>query len=130
MADANHGILAVSDSRSPSPIECPSNPYLLGGYDRNLLFPPRCPSPALSELHLVLAEANQDFFVIPDSRAPSPIYIDTEGFFDSPPAPSKRHSYLTEANEDIFALRDSPPPSPKYIDTEDMLNRHHVPRRK
>lgn len=85
--------------------------------------PPRYPSPALSELRLNLAEANQDIFAIPDSRAPSPIYIDTEDMFmisDSPPhhpssAPSKRHSYLTEANQDIFAIQDSPSPSPKAL---------------
>lgn len=70
-----------------------------------------------SGLHLNLAEANQDIFTIPDSRSPSPIYIDTENMFnisDSPP--SGLDSNLADANQDIFAISDSRSPSPIYID--------------
>lgn len=83
-------------------------------------------SPDLSGFHLNLAEANQDIFTIPDSRSPSPIYIDGEDnskllLRNPSPAPSGLDSNLADANQDIFAISDSRSPSPTYIDTEDMF---------
>ena len=64
-----------------------------------------------SGFHLGLAEANQDIFAIPDSRSPSPIYINTEDMFnisDSPlrcpsPAPSGLAS-IRPMRTEVFLL--------------------------
>ena len=90
LADANHGIFAISDSRSPSPIPIDSEDMFVISSDS----PPRYPSPTLSELHLNLAVATQDIFAIPDSQAPSPIYFDTKSFL----IPSRHLTLLLPLN--------------------------------
>jgi hypothetical protein len=76
LAEANRGIFAILDSRSPSPI------YINTEDMFNIPYSPlRCPSPAPSGLDSNLADANRGVFDVSDSRSPSPVYIDTEDMF-------------------------------------------------